>query len=196
VLIKPYNINGILSDTIVDLSKATFTVNDKTLTIESPTPYLANATKYQISVQQVKDTLINEMIGLCMWEFATSGYPDVVYPTPIGECGIDTTSDTTAPQVASFAPTRTAVQINSNINITFDRSINTKTLISNITIQDTSNNLTLPVSQFDFNYNCTNFKLTLNPKSTPLNSVTEYEVSVLSGIEDMYGNSLAANFNK
>ena len=121
--------------------------------------------------------------------FNSSNYwVDVVFTTNVG-------SDTTAPTVSSTTPSSSATGVNvgTTVTATFSEAIDTTT-INNTTfvLQDANNTLVSAT----VTYNSANKTATLTPSSS-LTGSTTYTATITggtSGVKDLAGNALAANY--
>jgi len=93
--IYPYDANGVLSTVRIELQQAPFSFNDQTFTlsIKPMVNELQVATKYQVTISDVKDVAGNIMVGSCIWNFGTVDYKKF----GIGNTGVCNTPPPIAP---------------------------------------------------------------------------------------------------
>jgi len=78
VAIFPYDNNDVLSVTSIALQQDPFSYNTqtKTLSIIPEANALQSATRYQVTIRNIKNITGIAMVESCQWEFATVGFPD------------------------------------------------------------------------------------------------------------------------
>jgi hypothetical protein len=135
----------------------------------APTVALAQGT-YSLSVNGVKDVGGNTM------------------PAPFV---LTFTVDTTAPTVTNVVPSGSNVAINTTVQVTFSEAMDSATFIpANVFLKNTGTGVVILAS---LAYNKLTNVVTLTP-SGPLSNATNYTLTVTTGVKDLAGNPLAAQF--
>lgn len=156
---------------------ATVTYNAATNTATLTPTALSSATQYTLTVSTaVKDVAGNPLSAPFVSTFTTAPLPD-----------------STAPTVVSRTPSAgaTNVAINTTVTITFSEPMDAATITAaNIKLATTS-----PVTAVaaTVTYNTATNTATLTPTS-PLANNTNYTITVTTGVTDVAGNHLAAQF--
>ena len=138
----------------------------------TPTSALAGNTNYTVTVTTgAKDAAGNPMSSPFISTFTTV---DAVPPTVLG-----------------VVPTSGAnnVATNAVVQVTFSEAID-QTTLSNITLKNTGTSAIVPTT---VSYDVGTNRATLTPTG-PLSNATNYTVTVGTGVKDLAGNSLAAQF--
>jgi hypothetical protein len=101
------------------------------------------------------------------------------------------TVDTTAPTVTSVVPTGSNVPTNTTVQVTFSEAMDSATFLpTNVFLKNTGTGVVVAAS---LAYNRLTNVLTLTP-SGPLSNATNYTLTVTTGVKDVAGNALAAQF--
>lgn len=101
------------------------------------------------------------------------------------------TVDTTAPTVTSVVPTGSNVATNTTVQVTFSEAMDSATFLpANVFLKNTGTGVVVAAS---LAYNKATNVLTLTP-SGPLSNATNYTLTVTTGVKDVAGNALAAQF--
>lgn len=149
----------------------------------TPSAALATATTYKATLKGgssgVKDISSNTLSSNYQWSFTTSA-----------------PADATPPQVSSVSPANgsTNVPVNTVVTAVFNEPMNPAT-INGTTVQlFNSSNATVAAT---VSYNAAAKTVTLTP-SAPLSNISQYSARVKggsSGVKDVAGNALAADYN-
>jgi len=141
----------------------------------TPSAPLANGTSYTATVTTgARDTAGNPLGAARTWAF--------------------TTIDTVAPTVSAVVPAAgaTAIPVNTTVQVTFSEPMDVTTITNvNILLRNVGTNALIPAT---VTYNGTTRVATLTPTG-PLSNATQYRVEVTTGVKDVSGNALAAQFN-
>ena len=104
------------------------------------------------------------------------------------------TPDAVAPQVSTVQPANLAVAVptNTTVRVTFNEPMDVTTITNvNILLRNTLTTALVPAT---VTYDVTTRVATLTPTG-PLSNLTNYTVQVTTGVKDVSGNALAAQFN-
>jgi hypothetical protein len=157
---------------------ATVTYDAPTNTaILTPTSNLAQAKNYTVTVTTgVKDLAGNALLNQFTSTFTTF-VPDAVAPTVVG-----------------VVPTNnaTGVATSATVQVTFSEAIDQATLTSATVVL--KNTATTAVVASTLSYDVGTNKVTITPTG-PLANGTNYTLNVTTGVKDLAGNAMAAQFN-
>lgn len=151
----------------------TYNASSNTATF-TPSANLAGSTSYTVTITTgVKDLAGNAMGATKAWTFTTAAV------------------DTTRPTVTSTDPTggATGVPVNIALSATFSEAMNDTTVTATtFTLKAGTTSVAGTVS-----YNPSTFVATFTP-SAPLANGTTYTATITTGVRDVAGNALAANY--
>ena len=141
----------------------------------TPTGSLAGGTAYTATITTgAKDAAGNALAANKTWTFGTT--------------------DSTPPSVTSVSPANNAVNVptNTTVQITFSEAMDQTTLVSPTTIE-LKNTGTSAVVAGTITYNPATFVATFTPTG-PLSNLTNYTLTVKTGVKDAAGNPMASQF--
>jgi methionine-rich copper-binding protein CopC len=141
----------------------------------TPAAPLAGGTSYTATITTgVRDVANNPMTAAKVWAFTTV---DVVPPT-----------------VTSVNPANAQLNVptNTTVQVTFSEPMDPATITtSTVVLRNTATTAVVPAT---VSYNTATRVATLTPTG-PLSNATNYTVNVTTGVKDVSGNALAAQFN-
>ncbi len=200
-IIKSYSGNT-LNNTPITLNSTDFFFNetDNILSVNLNNKLTLN-TKYQITIQNVKDESNNIMPNQCRWEFATVDYIDFVSSDIVMDCGKPQSASDSAMPTITISPGNTSVGIDTStdINVAFNKAMNAATLQNNIKLYKVVGTTPEEVTPSPYDYYYDPIKHAVNYTASQIPALLtqqHYNIVVTSGdqgILDYNGNKLDAD---